>query len=371
MSAGWGPISVYHGLHLSQDDWSSARCGGGNETDLPLVSVIMPVRNESAYIERSLGAVLAQDYPGDLMEIIVADGMSIDGTREIVGTIQVEHSNVSLIDNPGLIAATALNQATAAARGAIIVRVDGHCEISSDYVSNCVRHLVQDGVDGVGGTVETVGESDEARTIAAAMSSWFGVGGSLFRTTQGQTMLTDTIPFPAYTRQIIEAAGPYDEAFVRDQDDEYNYRIRKLGGRLLLAADVRSKYYSRASLASLWSQYYGYGFWKARVLRKHPRQMKARQFVPAVFVAWLGFGLLLAPFSRPVRRLLSLTLVTYGSASVLASEQVGTWTDRRHFLRLPSAFAAIHISYGSGFLLGNAAIVLGRLLKPGSRWRVE
>lgn len=337
--------------------------------DLPLVSVIMPVRNESAYIQRSLGAVLAQDYPGDLMEIIVADGMSTDGTREMVGTIQTEHSNVRLIDNLGLIAPTALNQATAAARGAIIVRVDGHCEISSDYVSNCVRHLLQDGVDGVGGTVETVGESDAAKAIAAAMSSGFGVGGSAFRTTHSRTMLADTIPFPAYTRQIIEAAGPYDEAFVRNQDDEYNYRIRKLGGRLLLAADVRSRYYSRASLASLWRQYFGYGFWKARVLRKHPRQMKARQFVPAIFVAWLGLGLLLFPFSRPARRLLSFALLNYGSASVLASAHVAARTDWRYSFKLPSAFAAMHISYGSGFLLGNAAIVLDRLLKSGSRWR--
>lgn len=338
--------------------------------ELPLVSVIMPVRNETTYIQRSLAAVLAQDYPADLLEVIVADGMSTDGTRKIVQTIQIEHPNVRLIDNPKLIAPAALNLATSGAHGEIIVRVDGHCEIAPGYVTNCVRHLMQDGVDGVGGSVETVGESEMARAIAAAMSSTFGVGGTAFRTTHGRTMLVDTIPFPAYTRQIVEAAGPYDETLVRDQDDEYNYRIRKLGGRLLLAADVNSLYYSRSGLASLWRQYFGYGFWKARVLWRHPRQMKARQFVPAASVACLGFGVLFFPFSRPVRRLLLIALLVYGSASRLASACVATQTDRRHLPKLPAAFAAMHLSYGTGFLLGNAAIVVRRLLKARSSERV-
>lgn len=334
--------------------------------ELPFVSVIMPVRNETAYIQRSLAAVLAQDYPADLLEVIVADGMSIDGTREMVQVIQIEHPNVRLIDNPKLIAPTALNLATAAARGEIIVRVDGHCEIAPDYVTNCVRHLLDNEAEGVGGSVQTVGETDTARAIAAAMSSTFGVGGSAFRTTHGRTMLVNTIPFPAYTRQIVEAAGQYDETLVRDQDDEYNYRIRKLGGRLLLAADVNSRYYSRAGIASLWRQYFGYGFWKARVLWRHPRQMRARQFVPAAFVACLSLGVIFFPFSRLVRRLLLITLLAYGSASGLASARVATQTYRRHLLKLPAAFAAMHLSYGTGFLLGNGAIVARRLLKAGS-----
>lgn len=330
---------------------------------LPFVSVIMPVRNETAYIQRSLTAVLAQDYPADLLEVIVADGMSLDGTREMVQALQIDHHNVRLIDNPKRIASTALNLATAAARGDIIVRVDGHCEIAPDYVSNCVRHLLNDEAEGVGGSVQTVGETDTARAIAAAMSSPFGVGGSAFRTTKGGTMLTDTIPFPAYLRKVVEAAGPYDETLVRDQDDEYNYRIRKLGGRLLLAADVNSRYYSRAGLASLWVQYFGYGFWKARVLWRHPRQMKARQFVPPAFVAYLGTGIIFFAFSRLVRRLLLLALLAYGSASGLASVHVARQTDRRHLSKLPAAFAVMHLSYGTGFLLSNGAILVRRLLK--------
>ncbi|HEX9004828.1 MAG TPA: glycosyltransferase family 2 protein, partial [Blastocatellia bacterium] len=251
----------------------------------------MPVRNEADYIANSLGAVLEQDYPADLMEIIVADGMSTDATREVVRSLQARFPNVRLIDNPGKIAPTGLNRAINEARGDIIVRVDGHCEIEPDYVRRSVEHLQNDGphgrVDGVGGPIETIGETAMAEVIAAAMSSSFGVGGSAFRTVKGRTMLTDTIAFPTYTREIIERGGEYDEELVRNQDDEYNYRLRKMGANLLLASDVRSRYYSRGTLKKLFKQYFQYGFWKVRVLQKHPRQMSLRQFVPPLFVSSL------------------------------------------------------------------------------------
>ncbi len=329
-----------------------------DRTHLPRVSVMMPVRNEAAYVARSLGAVLAQDYPSDLVEVLVADGMSTDGTREIVEGMLASHPNVRLLDNPGLIAPTALNLATKAASGDILVRVDGHCEIATDYVSNCVRHLLEDGVEGVGGSVETIGEDGASEAIAIAMSSRFGVGGSAFRTATGKTMLVDTIPFAAYTREVVERAGPYDETLVRNQDDEYNYRIRKLGGRLLLAADVRSRYYSRATLRSLWRQYFGYGFWKVRVLQKHPRQMSARQFVPGLFVACLLVGVVLSPFSRSMRRMLCAALLAYGCASGIAAVSVAARTDWRHLRTLSLAFAALHLSYGTGFLWGNWRVLM-------------
>lgn len=331
---------------------------------LPRVSVLMPVRNEAAYIGRSVGAVLAQDYPQHLIEILVADGMSTDGTREIVQAIRANHPRVTLLDNPDMIAPTALNLATRVASGEVIVRVDGHCEIAADYISNCVRHLREDGVDGVGGSVETVGENNVARTIAVAMSSRFGVGDSAFRTTVGKTMLVDTIAFPAYTRQVIETVGPYDETMVRDQDDEYNYRIRKLGGHLLLASDVRSRYYSRAGLRSLWRQYYGYGFWKVRVLRKHPRQMKARQFVPALFVVCLVIGTLLSPFSRRARQMVWCVLSAYLCASVAASLTTAARNGWGHLPRLPMAFGVIHLSYGTGFLAGVCRLLAAQRHDP-------
>jgi glycosyltransferase involved in cell wall biosynthesis len=317
----------------------------------PTVSVVLPVRNEAEYIERSLGAVLAQDYPAELMEIIVADGASDDGTPGIVTKLIDRHPNLRLISNPEGIVATGLNRAIAQARGEIIVRVDGHCEIAADYVSRCVEHL-RLGADGVGGPVQTVGETPLAQVIAAAMSSKFGVGDSAFRTVTGKTMLADTVPFPAYTRTIIDKAGPYDTELVRNQDDEYNYRLRKMGARILLAADVQSRYYSRSSLRSLWRQYRQYGYWKVRVLQKHPFQMSARQFVPPFFVAAVATAVCAAPFSAEGKIVLSAILSTYVAANLAAAVSV----IRRHHLSrpamLPLAFAALHTGYGVGFLVG-------------------
>ena len=253
----------------------------------PFVSVIMPVRNEADFLAESLGAVLSQDYRSDRMEVLVADGMSTDGTRQIVADLAAQHPqhSVRVVDNPGRIVAKGLNAALDAAKGDVVVRIDGHCRIAHDYITRCVDHICRDDVDGVGGSINTIATTPVGQAIAAVMSSPFGVGGSAFRTVVDKTMLVDTVPFPAYTRRAIDIAGPFDEDLVRNQDDEYNYRLRKLGARILLASDVRSDYYSRTSLRSLWRQYYQYGFYKVRVMQKHVLQMQglhpnAKEFLP-------------------------------------------------------------------------------------------
>ncbi len=323
----------------------------------------MPVRNEADFIARSLGCVLAQDYPRERLEVIVADGRSTDATRELVQAWQAEHPNLQLVDNPGCIAPTGLNAAIAQARGEIIVRVDGHCEIAPDYVRNCVRHLREDGVDGVGGPLETIGTTPLAAAIAAAMSSPFGVGGSAFRTIKDRTLLTDTVAFPAYTRAALERAGRFDEEMVRNQDDEYNYRLRKLGGRILLAADVRARYYSRSSLKSLFKQYFQYGYWKVRVLQKHPRQMSPRQFVPPLFVAALCLALLSAVCTAWGGWLAAVIGASYLFANLIASVLTAVQSGWRQLFLLPPIFLALHLSYGAGFLTG--------LVKFARYWRAS
>src|SRR5665648_59483 len=319
---------------------------------LPLVSVLMPVRNEEAYIEKSLGSVLHQDYPKDRVEIIVADGGSADRTREVIESMARGHGRVTILDNPGEIAPTGLNLAYAQAQGEILIRVDGHCEIAPDYISNCVRHLLEDGVDGVGGSCQTVGETAIARSIALASASKFGVGGSSFRTVSGRDMMVDTIPFPAYPRRTMEKAGAYDEEMVRDQDDEYNFRIRDQGGRLLLAADVTSIYYSRSSLRRLAKQYYQYGFWKVRVAQKHPSRMRLRHFVPSLLVLGLAGSVVGSLLWRTARVPLVFLLAAYSAANVAASVWLALRHGMEHLRALPPAFAAMHFGYGSGFLVG-------------------
>lgn len=322
--------------------------------DLPTVSVLMPVRNEAAFIERSVGAVLAQDYPRERLEVIIADGLSDDGTRNVIEALMLRNPNVKLIDNPGKIVSTGLNAALRAAKGEIVIRVDGHCEVASDYVRCCVSHLSQADIDVVGGPVKTLGETYTAKVIAAAMSSNFGVGGSVFRVGTYETQLVDTVPFPACRRETIRQAGEFDEELVRNQDDEYNYRVRKMGGRILLCPDIRSLYYSRASLLKLWNQYCQYGYWKVRVTQKHPRQMQPRQFVPALFVIALAILLITAPFLLVNKLILGATLLAYMVLSLAASGSAARRTGWRLLPLLPIAFTIIHLAYGLGFLVGLA-----------------
>ncbi|HEX7579540.1 MAG TPA: glycosyltransferase family 2 protein, partial [Thermoanaerobaculia bacterium] len=326
--------------------------GGGEIRPLPFVSVVMPVRNEAGFIERSLGSVLTQDYSPDRMEVIIADGMSGDGTREMVLRLAASDARVTLVDNPGRIAPTALNVAITRSRGDVVIRVDGHCEIAPDYVSRCVHHLASGETAGVGGPLETVGQTRVAQVIAIAMSSGFGVGGAAFRTRKMWTGFVDTVAFPAYTRAALRLAGPYDEELVRNQDDEYNYRLRERGGRILLAADVRVRYYGRASVSSLFRQYFQYGLWKVRVLQKHPRQMRLRQFVPPVFVACLLAGAFAAPFAPWARHGLLGVGVAYAVANLVASFFSGRVGPFPEVLLLPIVFATLHVSYGVGFLTG-------------------
>lgn len=324
-----------------------------NVENLPFVSVVMPVRNEEDFIERSLRAVLAQTYSHDLLEIIVADGRSTDSTCRIIEEVKtVSDISINIVENPECIAPTGLNRAIAAAQGAIIVRVDGHCEIAPDYVANCVRYLQSDRAEGVGGPIETIGENTCSQAVAVAMSSSFGVGGSAFRCIDDREMYVDTVAFPGYKREIFEKAGLFNEELTRNQDDEFNYRLRKLGGRILLAPDIRARYYSRSNFKSLWRQYFQYGFWKVRVLQLHPKQMSLRQFIPFGFVLTLIFLVLLSFFSELGRLALAATLILYISANVAATLKAATRIKFTALSYVFLSFAILHFSYGIGFLIG-------------------
>lgn len=328
----------------------------------PFVSIILPICNEVRYIERCLNAVLAQDYPADRMEILIADGMSTDGTRDIVADLAARYSQftIYILDNPGKIVPTGLNIALRRARGDIIIRVDGHCVITPNYIRNCIKHIQNDGVDGVGGPMESIGETFLSKSIAIGVSSPFGVGGSAFRTIEDRPMLVDTIAFPAYTRQAIEKTGLFDEELVRNQDDEYNFRLRKLGGKVLLSPDIRSSYYSRSSLGSLWKQYFQYGYWKVRVLQKHPFQMSFRHFVPPAFMTALIGSVLLSIFSPYGWMLFSLVIGAYLLANFIASLWTAGQRGWKYLSLLPVIYVILHFSYGLGFLAG--------LLRFANRW---
>ena len=327
----------------------------------PFVSIIMPVRNEEKYIERSLVAVLEQDYPSDRMEIVITDGMSTDSTREIINRLIQGRENILVIDNPNKIVAPGLNLGIKITKGEIIIRVDGHCVIASDYVRKCVKYLLSEPIVGVGGPLETIGETQTAETIALAMSTPFGVGGSAFRTVKDRSMYVETIPFPAYWREDVNEAGPFDEKLVRNQDDEYNFRLRSRGGKLLLAPDLKSKYYSRSSVKSVWRQYYQYGFYKVRVMQKHFQQMRFRQFIPAMFIGGIVGTVLLSLIWKPGWIFFAGLLCSYIVLNLFYSISTAAKTNWRHLFLLPLIFSVLHVSYGLGFWIG--------LIKFSINWR--
>jgi glycosyltransferase involved in cell wall biosynthesis len=319
---------------------------------MPFVSVIMPIRNESGFIARSLGAVLAQDYPADRLEVLVADGMSDDDTRAIVARLSAQSAiSVRVIDNPGRIVPTGFNRALEAARGTMIVRVDGHTIIEPDYVRMCVELLLRGTADNVGGRMHAVGTGYMGEAIALATSSPFGVGGARFHYSEAEEVV-DTVYMGAWRRETFARLGGFDEQLVRNQDDEFNYRLRAAGGTILLSPRIRSRYYNRSSIRTLAKQYYQYGLYKVRVMQKHPRQMRARQFAPPLFAAGVIGGALIAPFSDLLRAVYLAVLALYLLLNLAVSARIAARAGWRFLLVLPVLFVVLHLSYGVGFLIG-------------------
>lgn len=317
---------------------------------LPLISVIMPIRNEARFIAQSLGAVLAQDYPAELIEIIVVDGMSADSTRTIITqAAQAAGRNVAVLDNPAGIVPVAMNIGLRAARGAIIVRVDGHCEIAPDYVRRCVMALQRTGADNVGGLQRAVSETPIGRAIALATSSPFGVGGARFHY-DARPGWVDTVYLGAYRRDVFERIGGFDEELVRNQDDELNFRLTQAGGKIWLDPSIQSVYYSRPSLRKLWKQYFEYGFYKVRVMQKRGGVASWRHLVPGIFVLSLLLSCLLTLMTGK-RRWLTSVLAPYTFANIIASVSTAR-SQGVNPLIVAVTFAILHVSYGIGFIGG-------------------
>jgi succinoglycan biosynthesis protein ExoA len=316
----------------------------------PSVSVVMPIRNEAAFIERSLGAMLDQDYPGE-MEVICVDGMSDDGTRDIVERIALADPRVRLIDNPRRIIPTALNIGIHHARHALIIRMDGHTRAPPDYVRLCVQTWQQTGADNVGGQWVFEGETFIARAVGAAMDSMFGVGTGRWRgaKTPGET---DTVPFGLWERDRLIALGGFDETLTCNEDYEFNYRLRAAGGRVYYSPQITTIYYSRQNLSALWRQYFQYGLSKPRVLKMHPQSFQLRHGIAPLFVLGLVAGVVLFPFGRLWRWLYGAALAVYLLLSIFFSARQSMKHGWSFFPVLPLVFAILHVSWGAGFLAG-------------------
>ncbi|RMD88550.1 MAG: glycosyltransferase [Calditrichaeota bacterium] len=317
----------------------------------PLVTIICPVRNEEDHISECIESLVHQTFDKNNMEILIVDGMSTDRTREIVRKFQKKYRNIKLLDNPRSIIPVALNIGIKASSGKFILRMDGHAKAAPDYVERSIEILKNRPIDCVGGPIITLNPTDTGKAIAMAMSSPFGVGNSRFRTTQDMECLVDSVAFPAYKRDVFDKIGLFDEELIRCQDDEFNFRLRKYGGKVLLNPSIKSYYYSRSSFKKLWQQYFGYGFWKVRLLQKHLKMMKLRHFVPATFVTALILSLILMLTGTSIFWFFAI-LITYSLASIIAAYLIWRKNREINFVKILISFYVLHFSYGSGFLAG-------------------
>jgi succinoglycan biosynthesis protein ExoA len=323
------------------------------------ISLIVAMRNEESCIGECLGSLLAQDLDPSSFEVLACDGESTDGTWQIAENMLVGHRNCRLLHNPKVTQTAAWNLGIEESRGELIGIVSGHALLAPDYVSQVLDTHARTGADLVGGPMSAVGQNRTAEAVALATSTRFGMGGAKFHYANREEFV-DTVYMGVCRRSVYEKVGGFDEELVRDEDDELSYRIREHGGRIVCNPAIRSKYYNRASLGGLWKQYFQYGLWKVRVLQKHPKQMRPRQFVPPLFALslFVVLGLwLLASWGW-------VALVVVGGSYVLANLAASVLTAARkgwrHLPPLPVVYAILHLSYGLGFLAG--------LFKFWNRW---
>jgi glycosyltransferase involved in cell wall biosynthesis len=311
-----------------------------------LISIVVPCRNEADHIDAFIASALAQQMPaGVALEVVIADGDSDDGTRQKLDGWQLREARLRVIANPARITSAALNRAIAAAQGETIVRMDVHTTYAPDYVAQCLRALTETGAVCVGGAWRPVGGSGRQGAIAQAFQSRFGSGGAASRRLDYSGPV-DTVYLGAWRRADLLRLGGFDEALVRNQDDELNLRINRSGGQVWHSAAIRSWYTPRGSYTALLKQFYQYGYWKVPVIRKHRLPAAPRHLVPFAFVATLA-GLALAALVWPLAAwALAGLLAVYIAAALASAVAVAPWPAAP---AVAWACACMHMGYGVGF----------------------
>jgi glycosyltransferase involved in cell wall biosynthesis len=313
----------------------------------PFVTIAMPCLDEERYVEACLRTVLAQDYPADRFEIIVADGGSRDRTREIVARIAAEDGRVSLIENPGRLQAAGMNEVIRHARGDVIVRMDIHAEYAPDYVRRSVEALERTGADNAGGAARTRATTPFQQAVCAALESPLGVGGSKYRDAVNEGWV-ESVFNGAFRREVFERVGLYDPGAITNEDAELNQRILAAGGRIWLSRDIVVHYLPRARPDAIVRQYYRYGRGRARTFLKHRRLLSLR---PALPFLMLVAGVLLVATSR-LHGLTLWPIGTYAALTLAEAIRVGRGGGLGRILQVWSIFPLLHVAHGVGFAAG-------------------
>jgi len=323
------------------------------------VSVVVPCRNEIRHIRAFLDSVLGQELGEIEMEILIADGMSRDGTRQVLDEYEVKFPALRVLDNPGKIVSTGLNRAIREAKGEIIIRMDAHTTYASDYVRSCVEVLQETHADNVGGPPLTHADGYIAQAIALGFHTPFASGGAKYRD-PGYEGPVELVPFGCWRKSTLERVGLFDETLVRGQDCDLNARLLSCGGIMWQSPRIINWYRPRATLGSLFRQYFQYGFWKVAVVRKMGRHATFRNLVPGTcFLA--GVALLVCAWTANLAGLFwwrNVFLTDFSSLAalyfILSFAQTFYLAKREgwQFLPiLPIVFATYHLSYALGFVL--------------------
>lgn len=321
---------------------------------MPRVSIIVPCFNEQATIALLLQALFDQTFPRSDMEVLIADGQSTDGTRTVIARFQSEHPgfDIRIIDNLKRNIPAGLNAALAAAVGDIVIRLDAHSVPAPDYVARCVDDLEKGLGNNVGGVweIQPGAATFTARAIAAAAAHPMGVGDAVYRYAD-RAGEVDTVPFGCFLRDYLVNIGGFDETLLSNEDYELNTRIRKQGGKVYLDPAIRSVYFARPTLAGLAKQYFRYGFWKLRMLKRYAASLRWRQALPPIFTGSILILAIGALFSPLARILLLIELAMYFVTLMAGSIPIGQKKhDLRFIIGIPISIAVMHFSWGAGFL---------------------
>lgn len=315
-------------------------------TAYPPVSVVMPVRNEEDHLADAVGSVLAQDYPGGL-EVVVAVGPSSDRTREVADGLAAEDPRIVVVANPSGRTPDGLNAAVQASSHEVVVRMDGHGELSPGYVRRSVELLEETGAANVGGVMLAEGTGDLQRAVAVAMRSPLGIGAARFHV-GGHAGPAETVYLGVFRREWLDRVGGYDPTFVRAQDWELNHRIREAGGTVWFSPELTVSYRPRSTWRDLVRQFYTTGQWRRQVVRHHPGSINLRYLAPPTAVALVAAGAVGGLAWRPLWALPLgyAAAVTLGGAWIARDQPPGV------VARMPGVLAVMHMTWGAGFLRG-------------------
>jgi len=324
----------------------------------PSVNVVLTVVNEERHLAHAIDRLLDQDYPGEL-DIVIAVGPSKDRTRAVADDLAQKHAHVRVVDNPSGRTPSGLNAAIGAGDSEIVVRIDGHAMVPTDYVRTGVEVLLETGADNVGGIMAAEGTTDFERSVARAMTSKFGVGGASFHV-GGEAGPALTVYLGCFRRSALDRVGGYDETMQRAQDWEMNLRIRESGGVVWFTPEMQVTYRPRPNLKALARQYHDYGRWRREVARRHPDTVSLRYLAAPVTVAGVAAGVVAAGVGALSRTpwLVAVGLAApavYAAANVAATVQsaaIEPRLTRGEAAQLPAVYATMHGAWGLGFLRG-------------------